>query len=432
VTYFERRRSERPDLIVYAGDDVRRFRPTLRINYFERLAALSRFGLVAVAGNDDGAKARDLITGRRVYEVHRTPVLLGNLLIVGLDGAPRRAGIRSLGSPLHTEAEIDAHVRAALSLRRDAEALIVSHAPPFGVLDASVRYGASRIGSTSLRHLVSEIRRVRVVVCGHSHASGGRMAWLGNATGVNAATHDRAHDRIRVAWCTWERAAGARRPDVWFDVVRPYEDLMQIDGIHEAHCERLWNAGVRTLGALARTTPARVGRVIGWRPEAVARYVHLARARRLGVPQPMAPFRAPPSPRVYFDIETDPWGGNRFCWLVGVYDEATDDFRQFVAEAPDKEARMLRAFAAYCRTLRGRPLVAYSGSDFDRQKTLKRLSAHGIGVRPRSSAAMISSTRCAGRSPSQAARTSSKTPRRRSASDSAITRWMGWRPRTNT
>src|SRR5438105_2013716 len=41
-----------PDLILYAGDDIRRFHEN-GTNFFERLAEMSISGLCAVAGNDD-------------------------------------------------------------------------------------------------------------------------------------------------------------------------------------------------------------------------------------------------------------------------------------------------------------------------------------------------------------------------------------------
>jgi len=77
----------RPDLILYAGDDVSRFH-TADQNYFEELAEKTRYGLCAVAGNDDPAECRDLIVGRKVHAVHSRPLVLGPFAVVGLEGAP--------------------------------------------------------------------------------------------------------------------------------------------------------------------------------------------------------------------------------------------------------------------------------------------------------------------------------------------------------
>jgi hypothetical protein len=78
LLFWIRRLSYVPDLVVYAGDDYRRFRPNEGVNYFERLAKLARYGLVAVAGNDDDpALSRSLIQGENVYEVHSDPAPIG-------------------------------------------------------------------------------------------------------------------------------------------------------------------------------------------------------------------------------------------------------------------------------------------------------------------------------------------------------------------
>ncbi len=77
-----------PDLILYGGDDVRRFHET-GANLFERLAEISRYGICAVAGNDDPPDLRNLITGRNVYAVHSCPLVLGPFGIVGIEGAPQ-------------------------------------------------------------------------------------------------------------------------------------------------------------------------------------------------------------------------------------------------------------------------------------------------------------------------------------------------------
>jgi hypothetical protein len=81
------RAQKKPDLIVYAGDDIRRFRPPGK-NYFQEIARLARFGICVVAGNDDPADTRQLMTGRSVYPVHSCALSLGRFAIVGVDGAP--------------------------------------------------------------------------------------------------------------------------------------------------------------------------------------------------------------------------------------------------------------------------------------------------------------------------------------------------------
>jgi len=65
-----------------------------RKNYFQEIAGLARFGICVVAGNDDPADTRQLMTGRSVYPVHPCALLLGRFAIVGVDGAPLSNDLR--------------------------------------------------------------------------------------------------------------------------------------------------------------------------------------------------------------------------------------------------------------------------------------------------------------------------------------------------
>lgn len=121
--------SEKPDLIIYAGDDVGRFVPDPETNYFERIASLSRYGLVAVTGNDDLPEQRSLIRGHKVYEVHSQPVALGRFLIVGAEGAPAPG----IGFTLHPETEIADHLRRSIPKDTNQVIILVSHTPLKGV-----------------------------------------------------------------------------------------------------------------------------------------------------------------------------------------------------------------------------------------------------------------------------------------------------------
>lgn len=107
-------RPEKPDLIIYAGDDVRRFVPDPKTNYFEQLAALSTHGIVAVVGNDDLPEYRNLIGGHKVYEIHSRPVTIGRFLVVGVEGAPILENGIGLGPTSHAESEISDHLHRCI------------------------------------------------------------------------------------------------------------------------------------------------------------------------------------------------------------------------------------------------------------------------------------------------------------------------------
>jgi Icc-related predicted phosphoesterase len=61
--------------------------------------------------------------------------------------------------------------------------ILVTHSPPFGVLD--VASNGKHLGSVSIRSTIERCRP-RLAVCGHVHASGGRTAKLNDTTVINA------------------------------------------------------------------------------------------------------------------------------------------------------------------------------------------------------------------------------------------------------
>jgi len=66
----------------------------------------------------------------------------------------------------------------------------LSHVPPLGVLDLSVRFGIDHIGSKKLLSAVKKYKP-RLVVCGHSHTWGGKTARVDQTIIVNVSSQDR-------------------------------------------------------------------------------------------------------------------------------------------------------------------------------------------------------------------------------------------------
>jgi Icc-related predicted phosphoesterase len=201
----------KPDVILYAGDDISRFREQGK-NLFEDLARCSKYGICAVAGNDDFPGIRKSISGQSVFDVHASPVILGDFAVLGAEGAPSAPGFL-----LHSEKEISSHLARQKRAAQRKNVILVSHCPPSGCLDKSVRFsldGKPRsIRSRAVRKFVRANKRVRVVVCGHSHRCGGRHQILGPALVVNAASHDylgnvgrfaiitvSTNGKVKVAW----------------------------------------------------------------------------------------------------------------------------------------------------------------------------------------------------------------------------------------
>ena len=210
-----------PDLILYGGDDIGRFRQG-GTNFFERLADLSRYGLCAVAGNDDLPNVRNLITGRNVYSVHSCPLVLGSFAIVGIEGAPQfpmKDGFDksyNKGYLLYPESILNWHIRHWKKGPLDGKQFVIlSHTPPFGVLDFALRFGQRHIGSRPLREFLDTSTNALLCVSGHVHSQGARSERLGNTLVVNAASHDGQGDPGRVAMI--EIKQGVVSSPKWFE-----------------------------------------------------------------------------------------------------------------------------------------------------------------------------------------------------------------------
>ena len=70
--------------------------------------------------------------------------------------------------------------------------IYLTHLPPLGTLDLSVRFGMNHIGSKKLRDLVEKYQP-KLVICGHSHLWGGHLTKIGDTIVVNVSSHDREY-----------------------------------------------------------------------------------------------------------------------------------------------------------------------------------------------------------------------------------------------
>ena len=205
--------NEVPDLILYAGDDIEVFygvedssesddddlflhgEELLKVieeeykeedNYFQKMASHSKFGLCAVAGNDDTITGSRLIRGKKVYNVHEDPLILDNIAVIGLEGA-----ISNIGLLLYTEKEVKRHLDKMIKKVGNREIILVSHQPPNNILDFAIRFGKRHIGSQSLRSFIEKFApQIKLVICGHVHSQGGKLEYLGDVPILNCASHD--------------------------------------------------------------------------------------------------------------------------------------------------------------------------------------------------------------------------------------------------
>lgn len=357
----------RLDLICYAGDDVSRFRPDLLdpegLNYWKALAACARFGLVAVLGNDDHPDLSPPIKGPKAVDGEiRGPVRLGQFAVLGVGGSEAVEGEPNPGYIVRTATQI----RKILVRQRRAAAgravILISHAPPRGILDDAVRFSAEGrprpIGSLAVAEAVERWPELRLVVCGHVHLHGGRDTQAGSVAVVNAASHDSPRSPTRAALIV---VTPKRVESIEWHTLRFRPDFEMVWGLGMWHVRRLRAGGIPDTLALASVSPDVVGRALGWRPRSGVPLI--ARARAI-VEQRAIPFdelHLADGPRVYIDIETDLGEG---VVVVGALDEASGQFTSLLATKQHEERLMLLALAQLLSSSK-RPVVACSGSRFD-------------------------------------------------------------------
>lgn len=412
----------KPDLILYAGDEIDMFvgapggslerlytyghqEATGEHNYFEELAREARYGLGAVRGNDDRMLAPEYIKGEKVYDLHYTWLKVGSYLIIGLEDAPAKHDI--LG---YAEADYRLRLELAKSLlgRRD-KLIVVSHAPPRGVLDRAGRYGEKSIGSLALREFIEEFDKLVLVVCGHVHRYGGMYERLGNAIVVNVSSHDDEYSRANVAWITAEggtvnvelkklpspveRVFKGEDRSFWNKMLQERLSLSEDEAelfvtIYERFGERLFEDLERLASLKLRYsfTWDNVFRFYAYgvmNPEQITKEVYLKVLRESKFPHNINLRRAfarllrelksglyliDPLPfssedkLVVFDIEYVP---GRSSVLFGFLDLATGEIRQFLYNEQDK----LKEFLAYRRN---HVFIHWGGEDKERFRRIEK------------------------------------------------------------
>jgi Icc-related predicted phosphoesterase len=384
-----------PDLILYAGDDINRFRPSRDRNLFEELASKARCGVCAVAGNDDRPSVTRRIRGRAVFNVHLAPVTLGDYAILGLEGAPA-THVRSIrhahafgrgaaetivqlkepgiGYLLYSEREASKHLNGQSRLAKSKKLIIVSHTPPHGVLDRAIRFsedGRERpIGSRALRDFVQKKKNAVLVVCGHVHRCGGMHRAFGRTLVVNAASHDDEGALGRLAII--DLPPGLKPKVEW-------QEVWHVPGVGPATAERLRAVGVRSLENLADAPLALLAQVpnLGVRPEIVKSRAQAMLERQAMLTPAYQPHNWPSIwSSIFLDIETDL--NQSYVWLIGLIAGVDGEYVSLFAETPTAECKILEQFLNFTQRFPSARILTCSGSHFEQRVLRNRLSQHGL------------------------------------------------------
>jgi uncharacterized protein YprB with RNaseH-like and TPR domain len=338
-----------------------------RPNRFERLATRARLGLAGVIGNDCSPWDRYILRAPGVRDLHYRPLRCGRFGVIGLEASPGPMGIIT-----YDEAAAARHLReSAARFPTGTPLIVVSHAPPHGVLDLAARFGVDRIGSRALRAFMHEYD-VRLVVCGHVHSHGGQVERIGNCWVVNTANHDDKDAKGRIATIAIE--GGDVKQVEWLHP-HTYKTTALVEcGLSRS--EQLERIGIQMwrdvldvpVEKLAAATQTHIKIARNWLLHARA----LEQKRFLPIESPFIP-KPFPQRVLYYDIETLPSGLGEQVWLIGVLAPDASQVVQFLAKDPSEERAILEAFMAFIDAQPDATLVCYSGSNFDHRYIANRL-----------------------------------------------------------
>jgi len=134
----------------------------------------------AILGNDDfpsDVYILDDVT--YVLNIDGECIDIGPVEIIGLSGNPG-SGLGSLD-----ENKMEAKLRKAFT-KSSKPVILISHHPPYRILDLATRYKVEHIGSKAVRKIIEQYRPI-LCVCGHVHKDGGKRAFLKDTEIINVA-----------------------------------------------------------------------------------------------------------------------------------------------------------------------------------------------------------------------------------------------------
>jgi len=393
---FIQKMDEKPDLILYAGDDIDRFverklipdpkplqilrrgkvinihiirRGKVIRNRFGEIASLSKLGLCAVIGNDDHPDVRENIRGKNVYSVHEKPFVFGNYAVIGIEGAiddPKDSSI-GIGYTLYSETSLKKRLEEMNKKLKGKKIIILSHSPPRNALDLAYRFGIRNIGSKSLRGFIEKNHKnVPLVVCGHVHLQGGKNTRIGKTTVVNAASHDDKGDPGKVAII-----------DVRNDNIKiTWNEMYGIDGIFgigPVRYQKFKDAGIMTVDELFSAKTEDLCNYLSCGPNYASKILIRAKAVFEKKIIPLETMLSIDEDAAYLDIETDL--RQDLVWLIGIYFKKSDKLIQLVAHKPSQEKSILKEFLKKMKGFRGK-IYTFSGTKFDERVIKNRLEHH--------------------------------------------------------
>lgn len=358
-----------PDIIVYGGDDVARF--GAGVNSWSPLAQRTRFGLAGVLGNDCRRKDADVFQQAGCHDLDASPLLFDDLAIIGLGGAPHDEAI-GLGLNLYSRDEARERLQRQVKAADGRKLLLVSHAPPHGVLDLAMRFGVERIGSSVVREFLQH-PNCRAVVCGHVHSRGGRVEHVDGRPVVNIASHDDALAALRFAVLDWDGKRFSIRTEVWRGAP---ESLQGIGRTRRRTVAKLAEAGFLTVNDVLAEDGRELAKLLRDR-ERARRFRARARAIATGEIVSLGANEALPPDPLVIDIETSGFN-TADPWLIGFKSADDASVEQLVELDERRHHRQLTLLSAHLKARRWSHLMQWT--HFDRTTLAQTFRRFRLGA----------------------------------------------------
>ena len=163
---------QKASAIIIAGDIGPNAKKVL--SYLSRL----EIPMYVVLGNDDFPMDVYILEDiPYVLNIDGECIDIGPVEIIGLSGNP--------GSGLSPpdEKKMEATLQEAFT-KASKPVILVSHIPPYRVLDLATRYRVEHIGSKAVRKTIERYNPI-LCVCGHVHKDGGKRAFLKDTEVIN-------------------------------------------------------------------------------------------------------------------------------------------------------------------------------------------------------------------------------------------------------
>jgi len=363
-----------PDLLLYAGDDLSRFKqPDTDTDHLAELARLTKYQQsLYVRGNDDfPPPTGPQFNTEYTTDLHTSPYAHEKFVFIGQEGSTQGPGLIS-----YTENDVQRHLTEQLLACEDRTPILVTHTPPFGILDIGKRFGQQHIGSKAVRTFIDDLQPP-LTVCGHCHQFGGRAESLEYGIVINIASHDGLNDPGRYALITIDTANGSFEYEFYDTrhlVGSRLTDLVQIGRNRVEHFRELGITSPDEITEERRTELEALPGSSSWHVDRWIAHRQAFDDGEFRVLNESAFDILHDANPLLLDIETDLQQDR--IWLVGTYSYQKEVYRQFFD--PDDEESLLQDIVDYLDAHSSEPIIYYGGNYFDEQCLRQRFEEYGL------------------------------------------------------